>query len=426
MVKKKSIQQTYKRLLDIKTQRYTSLTSSKYRLELQQVIEAIFAFGHENPDEILTIFNDFKRHKFRLTLRLAAKIAYSYGLMKKIRKNTCVSIVFPVFNEKNRLHKSTDHPHGENFLRAKIKQLENLFKLNSKLRWKLIIVDDGSTDGTGHIIKFILENEYPDYLKNGQIQVLFMTDALKEKLNYLEGIKSIKDSGKGSSILYGLDKARKTIELKQNEEHILVYTDADLSVHLGQLGIALHKIIEDNCDVVIGQRRLQDSVIQRPKYKSSRGKLYIYLLKQLLPQFKQYVIDPQAPFKVIKESVFKKIIKSMHEPGFSVDVELLLLLKIHAFNICTMGIGFIDSTKESHTKSNNTHLRILKNIVNIRKRHLPRSPADPTLEQFIKSLSENDWLILTNNIPYEIKRATAPSLDKELVPITTFARIIGK
>lgn len=426
MVKKTSVQRKYKRITDIETPRYTSLTSPKYRQELQTVIDAIYSYGHENPDEIFAIFDEFRKYKFRLTLRLAAKIAYSYALMKKIKSPTCLSIVFPVYNEKNRLHKNTDHPNGENFLRAKIKQLEKLFSLNPKLRWRLIIVDDGSTDGTGHIIKYILEREYPNYLKNQQIQVFFMKDALKERLPYLEGVRTVKDSGKGSSIMYGLDKARKTVTLKTNEKHILVYTDADLSVHLGQLGLALYKIVEEGCEALIGQRRLPSSVVRRPKFKSARGKLYIYLLKKLLPQFDELISDPQAPFKMMTEQAFKKIIKFMREPGFSFDVELLLLLKLSDISTCNMGIGFIDSAKESHTKSNNVHLRILKSIVDIRKRHLPRSPADSALEHFIKSLSNDDWLILTNNIPIKIRHSAAINLGKLNISVEELNSIIQK
>lgn len=414
---------SYKKYLEVRMQTRVSLTSPRYREELETITDLLYKDYNKDSIKIQKVFDDFQKLKLPITLRLAAKLALSYSLLRKIETKMCVSVVFSVFNEKNRLHRSKNHPHGENFLRVKIRQLNKLSALNPNLRWRMIIVDDGSTDGTAHIIRFILENEYPNLLKEEKVQVLFMKDAIKKKLPYLEYVKTLKNSGKGSSILYGMDQAVKTSTHQKDEKHILLYTDADLSVHLGQIGSVLYKIEGEGFAVVTGQRRLKDSVVKRPKIKSARGKLYIFLLKQIIPLLKDVTTDPQAPFKALTEQAFKSLIKLIREPGFAFDVELLILTKLLGFNTASFGIGFIDSTKASHTTDSITHFRMLKHIIAIRKRHFPRVPANPPYEKLIREMTTKEWRRLSRNIPEFIKRSNPHRLNTLVVDPKIFKAI---
>jgi|GEM_PF-671702 len=411
------------KITNVPIPKYSNLGSREYRLAIDDITKDILEHWQSHPFDFTEFAEQLKRQRAPFSFRLATKIAHSYSLVQNITQKVMVSVIFPVYNEKNRLHTSKSHPHGENLLRTKIGQLENLSTHNKNLSWQMTIVDDGSDDGTGHIINFILEKEYPEYLKSGQVKVLFISDAIKQKYSYLEEVKSLSHSGKGSSITYGLDLRNKEYKPNKDEEHILIYTDADLSVHLGQIGIAINKILSKDCDAVIGQRRLKDSLIIRPKIKTARGKLYIYLLNKLIPDFVDFVIDPQAPLKAITSTAFKKISTHIREPGFAFDVEFLLLLKIMNIKTCPLGIAFVDSTKESHTKGSSVHLEILKRIIKIRKRQQPRSPADSALEKFISKLNTDQWDKLTQNVPEEIKKSTSKRLGKLSIPLKEFTAI---
>ena len=79
---------------------------------------------------------------------LALKIAKSKILAAKVSEPLTVSVVFAVYKEHNRILKNSEHPHGEDFLLKKVKQLEWLFENNEKINWELIIVDDGCPDGS--------------------------------------------------------------------------------------------------------------------------------------------------------------------------------------------------------------------------------------------------------------------------------------
>lgn len=414
---------TYKKILSIPVPRPNSLSSPRYRKTLNTIADAIVEYTKHDPAKVLEMSNNFAERRIDFTYRLAAKLAYSSLLVESIKQPLCISVVFAMYKEKNRIHRSAEHPHGENLLRAKIQQLKWLFQNNPYIRWRLFIVDDGSPDGSGYIARYILESEYNEYLERKQVQVLFMRDAITEKLPYLSKVRTVEESGKGSSLMYGLDVALRSTKLKKNERHILVYTDADLSVHLRQLGIMLMPFISDSCQAVIGQRRLPDSVVRRSKYKLNRGKLYIYMLKQLIPQLKGFILDPQAPLKAIEAEAFEGILSMMRQPGFSFDIEFLLMILLKKIKTCHVGIGFLDSEKESSTQGKMIHLTHLKEAIKIRRRHLPKAKVDTSYEAFIESCTPEQWAYLTEHIPRDLLKTKTTKLDTLKLPVDIFKMV---
>ena len=86
---------------------------------------------------------------------LALKIAKSKLLASKITEPLKISVVFAVYKEHNRILKNSEHPHGEDFLSRKVKQLQWLFENQPFVSWELIIVDDGCPEGSGNIAQEI-------------------------------------------------------------------------------------------------------------------------------------------------------------------------------------------------------------------------------------------------------------------------------
>ena len=74
-----------------------------------------------------------------------------------------------------------------------------------------------------------LETKFKKY----NIEVLFLENAIKENLEITSNLTSTNDSQKGGSIIYGMWKASNE---NSNSNHIIIYTDADLSIHLSQIG----------------------------------------------------------------------------------------------------------------------------------------------------------------------------------------------
>ena len=72
-------------------------------------------------------------------------------------------------------------------------------------------------------------------------------------------MQSTADSQKGGSIEYGMWVAAR----EAHRRHIVMFTDADLSVHLGQTGLLIDGIVRQKKDVAIGSRREATSGLSR-------------------------------------------------------------------------------------------------------------------------------------------------------------------
>ncbi len=64
-----------------------------------------------------------------------------------------------------------------------------------------------------------------------------------------------------------------------SKKHIVVFTDADLSTHLGQLMLLADPIVNQGKLTAIGSRREKQSVVVKQVARNNRGKLFIYLWK---------------------------------------------------------------------------------------------------------------------------------------------------
>merc|ERR1719262_551072 len=126
--------------------------------------------------------------------------------------------------------------------------------------WSLLGVDDGCPmDSTG-MMTTIAKGEGFD-----NVQCVRLKDAVikgdcpvldNEKLKseaWNEEDKLVKASQKGGAIIYGLFEARKEGESFPGKEHIIVYTDSDLSTDLRLCGLNF-KTIFDGYDCSVSQR----------------------------------------------------------------------------------------------------------------------------------------------------------------------------
>ncbi|MDD5775531.1 MAG: hypothetical protein PHS64_06295, partial [Candidatus Omnitrophica bacterium] len=163
-----------------------------------------------------------------------------------------VTTVIGVYGGHIAVLKSNDHPAAEDAFRQKIRQLEELFSLNSAITWELIYVQDGDDrkfkDGltsrkTCDIIADILAEEYPGY--QDRIQIIEADAKLKESL---QGIQ-------GSALTLGMRRAL------DNGADFIVYTNLDLDTHCGLEGLILQPVMTGQADMVCGSNRTKQSVL---------------------------------------------------------------------------------------------------------------------------------------------------------------------
>lgn len=326
---------------------------------------------------------------------LCLKIAKSKLMVSNIKDPVLISVVFAVYKEHNRIRKHTEHPHGEDFLMKKIKQLTWLFEDQPLVSWELIIVDDGCPEGSGRIAQEIINT----HKLNDNARVLFLADAIEKGHPITKPMTSTKDSQKGGSIVYGMWNA---VQQKKVKDQIVIYTDADLSTHLGQVMLLVDPLLNQNKLAAIGSRREPHSVVIKKGTRNDRGKLFIYLWKRMIPNLGN-IVDTQCGFKGFRAEVIPQIIENLIEKKFAFDIELLLKTELFRNGaIVKIPIAWIDSEAASTTTDLQPYLPMLKSISMMNKQYFPGDGQPNEFSTFIDSLSEEEFQKLLDHIPAEI------------------------
>ena len=188
-----------------------------------------------------------------------------------------VSIVIPVYNEKNNI----------SLLVSKITSNIN------RIKHEIIIVDDSSNDGSKEILKKLS--------KRKNLKIIFR----KEKIRDLS--KSCRD---------GFEKSK--------FDKILVM-DGDLQ-HNPKYILKMIKIMKDkNCDVVVGVRDLINSRVKSLSF--FRQSASLVLIKFLNLVFGKKTIDPMSGFFLFKKIIYSKNKKLLFLKGFKILADLIYLDK---------------------------------------------------------------------------------------------------
>ncbi|MBI2599415.1 glycosyltransferase [Candidatus Daviesbacteria bacterium] len=198
-------------------------------------------------------------------------------------KVNSLSVFFPCINEEGNLENTV------NRAEAVLKEL--------KIRYEIIIVDDGSTDKTGQIADKLVR-------ENPNIRVVHHT----QNLGYGEALKS------------GFYNAR---------YDTIVYTDGDGQFDFSEVTKFLEKI--KDCDAVIGYRiKRQDPLIRRLFGKGWR--------LTLLTFFGLTLKDVDCGFKMVKKEVIEKIPHLESQRGAMINAELAIKAKKKGFRIGQVGV----------------------------------------------------------------------------------------
>ena len=207
-----------------------------------------------------------------------------------------LSVVFPMYNEANRLFRT-------------FKDIEKFKKLNFIKDIEYIFVDDGSTDNS---IKKI-----NDFFKN------------KKNFNF-KVVKIKTNTGKGYALKKGVIKAKK--------DWILTL-DVDISVSLLQIKKWINKKLINNKNVVyFGSRNLKNSDIEFKFHRKILGIIFSFLLNIL---FNINIKDTQCGFKLYKKKIAKRIFKNIKDTGFVHDVEVVLYSKKFNYGLEELPVKWI-------------------------------------------------------------------------------------
>jgi glycosyltransferase involved in cell wall biosynthesis len=339
----------------------------------------------ENADKLITLsINDtdliqaekklLQDNEMTSSIHMIFKLARSKYYIKQIEEKIHLTVCVAMYGEHNRILSQEKHSNGEDFLRNKISQLAWLTQDKENFHFDLVFVDDGCPDNSGEIAKKIIsEND----IKN--VSILHLKDAIEKKLDVAKGLNSTDDSRKGGSIQYGMWNALHESN-SENAKHFIMYTDADLSSHLGQSGLLLHALLKNNSVCALGTRYEGACYIDAPAadgqdLTSPRIwtfiKLRDYVRKTLMPPLGP-ILDVQCGLKMFSAETLTDILPMLKDKTFSFDIELLL--RINYFHkhdkraekfddtFALAPIVWVDSVEEATSRASGTHLAHLKRM----------------------------------------------------------------
>ena len=230
-----------------------------------------------------------------------------------------LSVVIPCFNEEQRL------PHTL--------ELVERYLGGRHASYELILVDDGSIDGTRRVMNAAAE-------RNRAVRI----EALPH------------NRGKGRALAVGVDAAR-------GAEILL--TDADLSTPIEELE-KLQVGLSKGAGIAIASRALRGSRVEvsQPLYRVIMGKVFNLIVQVvLLPG----IWDTQCGFKLFRADVAHRVFAGLVTDGFGFDPEVLYRARRQGVKIVEVPVVWRNSapTKVSALRSS---LDMLKHVLWIRFR----------------------------------------------------------
>jgi dolichyl-phosphate beta-glucosyltransferase len=205
-----------------------------------------------------------------------------------------LSVIIPAFNEARRLPAYLDEVVG--FLEGRGEPYE------------VIVVDDGSSDGTGALVQGVAR-------RHPAVRLLPLG----------------RNRGKGAAVRAGMLAAAGSRRL---------FTDADGATPIAELK-RLEPALASGADIAIGSRVLVDAAVAvhtRP-HRVAAGRVFNWLVARLGVRG---VADSQCGFKLFTARAAEALFGALETVGFAFDVELLLRAQAAGFRIVEIPVNWAD------------------------------------------------------------------------------------
>jgi glycosyltransferase involved in cell wall biosynthesis len=210
----------------------------------------------------------------------------------------CLSVVMPVYNEAATVAEMV----------RRVLQQETV--------QELIIVDDGSSDGTLEVLRKLAAEE-------GRIRLL------SHDVN----------RGKGAALRTGF---------KEAGAEVVVVQDADLEYDPAEYGKLLKPILNGQADVVYGSRFLGSEAHRVLYYWHSVGNYFLTMLSNMATNLN--LTDMETGFKAFRREVIQKINLVENRFGFEPEVTAKLARSVPRLRIYEVSVSYYGRTYEDGKK----------------------------------------------------------------------------
>lgn len=201
-----------------------------------------------------------------------------------------LSLIIPAFNEEQRIASTLD---------AVARYLSG-----QPYSWEVLVVDDGSSDGTAALAARMAEEE--------------------ERLR----VETVPHGGKGWAVRHGM--------LAATGEYRFM-CDADLAMPIEQLGSFLDRMAE-GYDIVIGSRQKAGARrFDEPMRRHVMGRVFNWSVRLLAVGGFD---DTQCGFKCFRGEVAEELFRLQRTRGFGFDVEILYMAASRGLRVLEMPIDW--------------------------------------------------------------------------------------
>lgn len=227
-----------------------------------------------------------------------------------------VDLVIPVLNEAHVLESSVE--------RVRTFLQDSAFPYD----WRIVIVNNGSTDGTGEVAARLA--------------------ALHPDVDW----HNLHRRGRGLALRHAWT---------HSSADAVCYMDVDLSTELAHLQPLAAAILEDGYDVATGSRLLPGSRTGRSLKREFISRVYNWIVRCA---FRIGVRDAQCGFKAASRRAVEQVVPRVQDDGWFFDTELLVLADAEGMRIKEIPVTWHEDP-DSRVKIVSTAIDDLKGIVRV-------------------------------------------------------------
>ena len=184
------------------------------------------------------------------------------------------------------------------------------------LEKEIIIVDDGSTDGTRDILKGLSQQSYKIYFQE-------------------------KNQGKGAALRQGFSLAT---------GDFIIIQDADLEYDPKEYPLLLGPLLDGKADVVYGSRFIGDRPHRVLFFWHSIGNRLLTLFSNMLTDLN--LTDMETCYKAFTRAALQKILPKLTASRFAIEPEITARIAKEKLRIYEVGISYYGRTYEEGKKIN--------------------------------------------------------------------------